>query len=168
MPSTTRAPIFYKRNTPLAMTDAHALPLGVPAFKPLRTAVTTNIQTMLRKTDYPTTAGITRINGTPNLAVANATFIQTQLQRQYPGMTQANPMVISPQANAFKVPVPAFQALPASVSRISNGQIVHANSDLRKTFASNAIDNGGYSTIQRIDVRNLLNFNLKIKSEMLN
>lgn len=108
---------------------------------------------MLKKTsDAPTTIGLTRVS-TPNLAVANLTFIQQQLQRQHPGMTQANPMVISPQANAFRVPVPAFQALPSSVSRAPNGQILHANGDYRKTIASNAIETGGFSTIHRSDVR---------------
>lgn len=153
-PSTTRAPIFYKRNTPLAMTEAQSRPLGVPAFKPLKTA--TNIQSMLKKPNELGAATTPIRNGAlhqyagPNLSAANLTFIQTQLMQQNPSMNRPNPMVISPQANAFKVP--AFQALPASVSRIPNGQIIRADNDNRKLAGVNAIDSENYSTIQRVDV----------------
>lgn len=73
--------------------------------------------------------------------------------QQNAGIAKTNPMVISPQANAFRVP--AFQALPASVSRISSGQIIHANIDNRKATTNSAIgQTPGYSTIQvsRVDV----------------
>lgn len=152
MPSTTRAPIFYKRNTPQAMTEAQSLPLGVPAFRPLKTSPLNNIQSMLKTANDAT---VTRNGGAmhqypaPDLMAANLTFIQTQLaQSNAAGPINAKPMVISPQANAFKVPVPAFQALPSSVSRISSGQIVHADNEIRKSSPATE----QYSTIQRIDV----------------
>lgn len=151
MPSTTRAPIFYKRNTPQAMTEAKSLPLGVPAFRPLKTSATNTIQSMLKNGND---ASVTR-NGAmhqypaPDLMAANLTFIQTQLAKTNTvGPIKTKPMVISPQANAFKVPVPAFQALPSSVSRISSGQIVHADNQIRKVSPATE----QYSTIQRIDV----------------
>lgn len=72
----------------------------------------------------------------PNLALANMTFIQSQLAMQ--GLSQPiaaaltanyapkySPVPISPAAGPFKPQVPAFQAMPSSVSRISTGQIVH-------------------------------------------
>lgn len=150
MPSTTRAPIFYKRNTPQAMTEAQSLPLGVPAFRPLKTSATTNIQSMLTKASN---VAATRKNAlhqypAPDLMAANLTFIQSQLAQTNVGSIKTKPMVISPQANAFKVPVPAFQALPSSVSRISNGQIVHTDNEIRKSSPATQ----QYSTIQRIDV----------------
>lgn len=150
MPSTTRAPIFYKRNTPQAMTEAQSLPLGVPAFRPLKTSATTNIQSMLKKvTDVSATRkGALHQYPAPDLTAANFTFIQTQLAQSNAGHIKSKPMVISPQANAFKVPVPAFQALPSSVSRISTGQIVHADNEIRKSTSATE----QYSTIQRIDV----------------
>lgn len=162
MPSTTRAPIFYKRNTPQAMTEAQSLPLGVPAFKPLKSSTTTNIQSMLKKTsDAPLNYGRKPAlhphqqpglhpYPAPNLSAANLTFIQSQLMQKHPLGAKPNPMVISPQANAFKVP--AFQALPESVSRISNGQIVHADNDIRKMNGnSNNFVQPVYQTIQRFD-----------------
>lgn len=153
MPSTTRAPIFYKRNTPQAMTEAQSLPLGVPAFKPLKS--TTNIQSMLKKPNESSLnrRGAMHQQASPNLSAANLTFIQSQLMQQNGGIAKTNPMVISPQANAFRVP--AFQALPASVSRISNGQIIHANNDIRKATTNSVIgQTSGYNTIQvsRVDV----------------
>lgn len=80
----------------------------------------------------------------PNLTAANVSFIQSQLAQQNHATKRKDPMVISPQANAFKVP--AFQALPSSVSRISTGQIVHANSHLAK------LTNNPFAAISRIDV----------------
>lgn len=83
----------------------------------------------------------------PDLSTANLTFIQSQLAK---GPTNTQPMVISPQANAFKVSVPAFQALPSSVSRISNGQIVQTDNEIRKPASASATKQ--FATIQRIDV----------------
>lgn len=151
MPTTTRAPIFYKRNTPQAlMTEAQSLPLGVPAFKPLKTSATTNIQSMLKKTNEASATRKSALHQypAPNLMAANLTFIQTQIAQANGGAIKTNPMVISPQANAFKVPVPAFQALPSSVSRISSGQIVHTDNEIRKS--TSPVEQ--YTTIQRIDV----------------
>lgn len=152
MPSTTRAPIFYKRNTPQAMTEAQSLPLGVPAFRPLKTSATTNIQTMLKKASdiSATRKGALHQYPAPDLMAANLTFIQSQLAQTNAatGPIISRPMVISPQANAFKNPVPAFQALPSSVSRISTGQIVHTDNEIRKVSPATE----QYSTIQRIDV----------------
>lgn len=152
-PSTTRAPIFYKRNTPQAMTEAQSLPLGVPAFKPLKTAATTNIQSILKK--QPNEIPGTRKDAlhqypAPNLSAANLTFIQSQLAQNV-NTIKTKPMVISPQANAFKVPVPAFQALPSSVSRIPSGQIVQTDG-IRKSTTNNAIGVDKFSTIHRVDV----------------
>lgn len=161
MPSTTRAPIFYKRNTPQAMTEAQSLPLGVPAFKPLKTSTTTNIQTMLKKANdiSATRKGALHQYPAPDLMAANLTFIQTQLAQTNAaaGPIISRPMVISPQANAFKNPVPAFQALPSSVSRISTGQIVHTDG-IRKTSPATE----QYSTIQRIDVSKQIEYHKKI------
>lgn len=153
MPTTTRAPIFYKRNTPIAMTEAQSLPLGVPAFRPLKTSATTNIQSMLKKTTETTATrkGALHQYPAPNLSAANLTFIQSQLAQTNAGI-KAKPMVISPQANAFKVAVPAFQALPSSVSRISTGQIVHVDRDAQKPIANNVIATESFSKIHRIDV----------------
>lgn len=153
LPSTTRAPIFYKRNTPQAMTEAQSLPLGVPAFRPLKPSATTNIQSMVKRT---TETPATRKEAlhqypAPNLSAANLTFIQSQLAHNPTRNHKTQPMVISPQANAFKVPVPAFQALPSSVSRISTGQIIHSD-DIRKAAASNALNLDQYSTIKRVEV----------------
>lgn len=137
------------------MTEAQSLPLGVPAFKPLKS--TTNIQSMLRKTsESPLNRkpAVMHQYPVPNLSAANLTFIQSQLMQ--PNGAKINPMVISPQANAFKVP--AFQALPASVSRISTGQIVHADSDIRKMTTNNQPT--GYQTIQRVDVSGFFYFSL--------
>lgn len=154
LPSTTRAPIFYKRNTPQAMTEAQSLPLGVPAFKPLKSSVTTNIQSMIKRTTEipaPRKEALHQYPA-PNLSAANLTFIQSQLAQNPTRNHKTQPMVISPQANAFsKVPVPAFQALPSSVSRISTGQIIHSD-DIRKTAASNALNLEQYSTIKRVEV----------------
>lgn len=153
LPSTTRAPIFYKRNTPQAMTEAQSLPLGVPAFRPLKSAAATNIQSIMKKTnDVPATRKeALHQYPAPNLSAANLTFIQSQLA-QNANANKINPMVISPQANAFNRPaVPAFQALPSSVSRIPNGQIVHTD-DVRKQIINNAIGPDQYLTIQRVDV----------------
>lgn len=153
MPSTTRAPIFYKRNTPQAMTEAQSLPLGVPAFRPLKPSATTNIQSMIKRT---TESPIPRKEAlhqypAPNLSAANLTFIQSQLAQHPSRNHKTPPMVISPQANAFKVPVPAFQALPSSVSRISSGQIIHSD-DVRRAAANNALNLNQYSTIKRVEV----------------
>lgn len=153
MPSTTRAPIFYKRNTPQAMTEAQSLSLSVPAFKPLKS--TTNIQSMLKKPNESSSLnrrGAIYQQATPNLAAANLTFIQSQLMQQNAG-ARINPMVISPQANAFRVP--AFQALPTSVARISSGQIIHTNNDIRKATTNSVIgQSSGFNTVQvsRVDV----------------
>lgn len=155
LPSTTRAPIFYKRNTPQAMTEAQSLPLGVPAFRPLKPSATTNIQSMLKRTtELPATRReALHQYPAPNLSAANLTFIQSQLaQNPTRNHHKTPPMVISPQANAFKVP--AFQALPSSVSRISSGQIIHAD-DVRKPTAAvnpNAMNLDQYATIQRVEV----------------
>lgn len=155
LPSTTRAPIFYKRNTPQAMTEAQSLPLGVPAFRPLKPSATTNIQSMVRRTtELPATRKeALHQYPAPNLSAANLTFIQSQLAAQNPARNHKTPpMVISPQANAFKVPVPAFQALPSFVSRISTGQIIHSD-DVRKPVANNnALNLDQYATIQRVEV----------------
>lgn len=154
IPSTTRAPIFYKRNTPQAMTEAQSLPLGVPAFKPLKSvAAATSVQSMIRKAnEVPSTSkDALQQYPAPNLSAANFTFIQSQ-RAQNAGPASANPMVISPQANAFKVPVPAFQALPSFVSRISTGQIVHTDNEFRKPATNNFIAPEQYTTIQRADV----------------
>lgn len=156
VPSTTRAPIFYKRNTPQAMTEAQSLPLGVPAFKPLKSTVTTNIQSMLKKTSElpsPSRKDALHQYPAPNLSAANMTFIQSQLAQQA-NSNKIAPMVISPQANAFKVPVPAFTALPSqlhTISRISTGQIVHSD-EIRKPAVSNVIDLDQFSTLKRIEV----------------
>lgn len=72
----------------------------------------------------------------PNLALANMSFIQSQLAMQALHQPSAAaltanyapkyaPVPISPAAGPFKLAVPAFQAMPSSVSRISTGQIVH-------------------------------------------
>lgn len=189
-PMTTRAPIFYKQKTAPGMTEAKSLPLGVPAFKPLKTPATlaiydgatspiptptNNLQLMKQKLHQPgmgsppmdaqkkqlmmqlqrqqppkqpgqqtfsrKVAMFQYPNG-PNLALANATFIQSQLAMQgmHPrpqsaALSASNyapvfaqkyaPVPISPAAGPFKVAVPAFQSMPSSVSRISTGQIVH-------------------------------------------
>lgn len=154
MPTTTRAPIFYKRNTPLAMTEAQSLPLGVPAFRPLKTSTTNNIQSMLKKTSESTQGtrkAALHQYPAPNLSAANLTFIQSQLAQPNTGI-KTKPMVISPQANAFKVSVPAFQALPSSVSRISSGQIVHVDRETPKPIANNVIVTEPFLKIHRIDV----------------
>lgn len=153
LPSTTRAPIFYKKSKPVAMTEAKSLPLGVPAFKPLKSMATmeTNIQQIAKKNAdaaFNRKAALYQFVA-PNLSVANESFIHTQMAQQMQqmnGHNRRNPMVISPQANAFTVP--AFQALPSSVSRISTGQIVNVN----KIAAHKATINN-YSSVQRIDVR---------------
>lgn len=134
------------------MTEAQSLPLGVPAFKPLKTTVTTNIQSMLKKTNEVPVSRKDALHQypAPNLSAANLTFIQSQLA-QNPNAIKTKPMVISPQANAFKMPVPAFQALPSSVSRISTGQIVHTD-EIRRPTTNNAIGLDQYSTVQRVDV----------------
>lgn len=154
LPTTTRAPIFYKRNTPIAMTEAKSLPLGVPAFRPLKTPALPNLmknvqsiaakkQNDLTPNEFNRKAALYQFQA-PNLSAANLSFIQSQMTLQnHHTKKRVNPMVISPQANAFKVP--AFQALPSSVSRISTGQIVHANSNI-----------GKMSGIQRVDVNYLL------------
>lgn len=127
------------------MTEAHSLPLGVPAFRPLKTSTTTNIQSMLKKTsDSPgVRKGALHQYPAPNLSAANLTFIQSQLNA---AAGKTNPMVISPQANAFKVPVPAFQALPSLVSRMPTGQIVNTDNEIKQPSPEQ------YATIQRIDV----------------
>lgn len=154
MPSTTRAPIFYKRNTPIAMTEAQSLPLGVPAFRPLKPSTTTNIQSMFKKTTDTTATrkGALHQYAAPNLSIANMTFIQSQQLAHANAGIKTNPMVISPQANAFKVAVPAFQALPSSVSRISTGQIVHVDKSVQKPIANNVIATEQFPTVHRIDV----------------
>lgn len=151
MPSTTRAPIFYKRNTPIAMTEAQSLPLGVPAFRPLKPSTTTNVQSMIKKTTA-TRKGALHQYAAPNLSIANMTFIQSQQLAHANAGIKTNPMVISPQANAFKSAVPAFQALPSSVSRISTGQIVHVDKGVHKPIANNVIATEQFPTVHRIDV----------------
>lgn len=142
IPSSTRAPIFYKRSSPIGMTEAHSLPLGVPAFKPLKDF---KLPSALKSTSSSLSSTVNhKVNDvtpttniqSPNLAAANMSFIRSQLQSQ-----SAVPMVISPQANAFKVP--AFQSLPSLVARIPNGQIVHASGKLASS---------SQSPISRIDV----------------
>lgn len=151
-PSTTRAPIFYKRNTPQAMTEAQSLPLGVPAFKPLKPSASTNIQSMIKRTTElpaPPRKEALHQYPAPNLSAANLTFIQSQLAQHPARNHKTQPMVISPQANAF---VPAFQALPSSVSRISTGQIIHSDDIRRPVGTSNALNPNQYSTIKRVEV----------------
>lgn len=145
------------------MTEAKSLPLGVPAFKPLKAGVPlppnleSNIQSMVHKKQMEVSQNAINRKATvpqfptPNLTAANLTFIQTQLANQNHATKRKDPMVISPQANAFKVP--AFQALPSSVSRISTGQIVHANSNLAKMGANqiSAISRADVSTANGID-----------------
>lgn len=138
------------------MTEAKSLPLGVPAFKPLKAGVPlspnleSNIQTMVHKKQMEASQNVFNRKAAvyqfpaPNLSAANVSFIQSQLAQQNHATKRKDPMVISPQANAFKVP--AFQALPSSVSRISTGQIVHANSNLAK------LSNNPFLAISRVDV----------------
>lgn len=138
------------------MTEAKSLPLGVPAFKPLKAGVPlpptleSNIQSMVHKKQMEASQNAFNRKAAlyqfpaPNLTAANLSFIQSQLAQQNHAAKRKDPMVISPQANAFKVP--AFQALPSSVSRISTGQIVHANSNLAK------LTNNPFSAISRVDV----------------
>lgn len=225
---TTRAPIFYKQHTPAAMTEAKSLPLGVPAFKPLKSAATqaaatgnavnnptpsNSLQLMRQKLHQPVPATMPldaqqkqllmqqlqqqqnlqqqlqqqhllqkpqqqiRSQHTPqntfsrkaamyqypapNLALANMSFIQSQLAMQ--GLYQPSaaaltanyapkyaPVPISPAAGPFKVAVPAFQAMPSSVSRISTGQIVHLDVN-GKTEALN--QNSIYSSHVKREVR---------------
>lgn len=146
--TTTRAPIFYKRNTPLAMTEPQSLlPHGVPAFKPLRIASSSNIQSMVKKPIDPSTQkGALHQYPAPNLGTSTSAFSYTKpAPPPRPGSITA-----AHQANAYKVP--AFQSLPASVSRVSSGHIAQVGSaDVKKLAASNAIDSS-YSTIQRADV----------------
>lgn len=138
------------------MTEAKSLPLGVPAFKPLKAGIPlppsleSNIQTMVHKKQMEASHNAFNRKAAlyqfaaPNLTAANVSFIQSQLAQQSHAAKRKDPMVISPQANAFKVP--AFQALPSSVSRISTGQIVHANSNLAK------LTNNPFAAISRVDV----------------
>lgn len=170
------------------MTEAKSLPLGVPAFKPLKTPspltgldrvdgsrpgpAPNNMQMVRQKLQQPVQMGaameadknqmlLQRMHQSqhmqhqqyspqntfsrkaamyqfpaPNLALANMSFIQSQLAMQ--GLAQPiaaaltgnyapkySPVAISPAAGPFKPQVPAFQAMPSSVSRISTGQIVH-------------------------------------------
>lgn len=205
MPITTRAPIFYKQNRPVAMTEAKSLPLGVPAFKPIKTPPslaimdrsdtakapnTNNLQSVKQKLHQPV-PGVPSIENqknqqliqqiqqqqrqqypatqntfahkpamyqfpAPNLSLANMTFIQSQLKMQAQGpqgpsaaaltgniQPRYAPVAISPAAGPFKPQVPAFQAMPSSVSRISTGQIVHLDLN-RKGDAVNP--NSIYST----------------------
>lgn len=141
-PTTTRAPIFYKRNTPQAMTEAMSLPLGVPVFKPLKTH--SNIQSMVRKpNDIASHKGALHQYPAPNLSGHNTSK---------PSLSRPSPIGHMQQASA------AFQALPSSVSRVSSGHIVQVGSaDVRKLAASNMVD-PNYSTIQRIDVSFLQSF----------
>lgn len=213
-PISTRAPIFYKQNTPTSMTGAKSLPLGVPAFKPLKTpatlaifegatspnpATTNSLQTMKQKLHQPAPLTSPAINAQnsqlllqlqkqqqahtpslpaqstfsrkvamlqypgPNLMLANSSFIQSQLAMQglykrSPETAFASPnyapryapVSISPAAGPFKVAaVPAFQAMPSSVSRISTGQIVHLDVN-GKTEAVNP--NSIYATSVKRDV----------------
>lgn len=146
-PTTTRAPIFYKRNTPQAMTEAMSLPLGVPVFKPLKTP--SNIQSMVRKpNDIASHKGALHQYPAPNLSGHNTSK---------PSLSRPSAIGHMQQASAaFKVP--AFQTLPSSVSRVSSGHIVQVGSaDVRKLAASNMVD-PNYSTIQRIDVSFLQSF----------
>lgn len=144
-PTTTRAPIFYKRNTPQAMTEAQSLPLGVPAFKPLRTA--TNIQSMVKRPgDMAPSRGALHQYPAPHLAGPNSTFSYTRHNASLP---RPGAFGIAQQGTGYKVP--AFHALPASVSRISSSQATLVG-DTKKSSASNVIESG-YSTIQRSDVR---------------
>lgn len=193
------------------MTGAKSLPLGVPAFKPLKTPATLAIfETATSPNPAPATNTLhavkqqlhqpigspspaeayqahmmmhiqkqqpDQISPTPqntfsrkvamfqypgpNLALANETFIQSQLAKQ--GMNQRPqaaalavsyapryaPVPISPAAGPFKVAVPAFQAMPNSVSRISTGQIVHLDVH-GKTVAVNP--NSIYVTTVKRDV----------------
>lgn len=144
-PATTRAPIFYKRNTPQAMTEAQSLPLGVPAFRPLRTP--TNIQSMVKRpSDMATQKGALHQYPAPNLAGPNTTFSYNKLHNA--SLTRPGTIGITQQGNAFRVP--AFQSLPASVARIQSGQAAQTG-DTKKSSASKVID-PVYSTIQRSDV----------------
>lgn len=139
-PVTTRAPIFYKRNTPQAMTEAQSLPLGVPIFKPLRAP--TNIQSMVKRPMDPITQkGALHQYPAPNLAGLNSTFGHTRLH---------NSSLVRPNPSSSTYKVPAFQALPSSVTRISSGQPTVVF-DMKKPTASNVIE-PEFTTIQRSDV----------------
>lgn len=229
---TTRAPIFYKQHTPAAMTEAKSLPLGVPAFRPLKSgatqatavnavnqAPTNSVQMMRQKLHQPMPATMPvdaqqkqlmmqqlqqqqnlqqqlqqqhllqkpqqqiRPQHTPqhtfsrkaamyqypapNLALANMSFIQSQLAMQ--GLHQPSaaaltanyapkyaPVPISPAAGPFKVAVPAFQSMPSSVSRISTGQIVHLDVN-GKTEALN--QNSIYASHVKREVRQFESIN---------
>lgn len=142
--TTTRAPIFYKRNTSQAMTEAQSLPYGVPAFKPLRTTSNSNIQSMVKKPIDPATQkSALHQYSAPNLSASNSTYSYTKpAPASRPGQIAA-----AHQANAYQVP--AFQSLPASGSRVSSGHV--GSSDVKKLATSNAIDSS-YSASQRVDV----------------
>lgn len=198
------------------MTEAKSLPLGVPAFKPLKTPspltllddskasnpAANNMQLVRQKLHQPVPVGsaikaadnnqlllqpmqpqmqqqiLQSPQSTfsrkaamyqfpaPNLALANMSFIQSQLALHAMNKPMAAPLTsasapkyapvsISTAAGPFKSHVPAFQAMPSSVSRISTGQIVHL--DLNgKSEAINA--NSIYSTNGKGGVRDTCPF----------
>lgn len=141
------------------MTEAVSLPLGVPAFRPVPKTYSvlstpqpvTNAQTSFNKKvmqPRPMQIQVWRPAQTHFLCpifefqtfqLANVTYVKPV--RVQPSVVQTIPKTQT-EKSTTQYRVPAFQAMPQSVTKISSGQIVQLDS--KKAVTANAIYPSNY------------------------
>ncbi|XP_037041412.1 uncharacterized protein LOC119078071 isoform X1 [Bradysia coprophila] len=144
---TARPPpaIYQKPKNGLAMTEAVSLPLGVPAFRPVPKTYS------VLSTQPPMTAAQSSFNRKVmqqrpmQIQLANVTYVKPV--RVQTSVVQSIPKPQMEQTST-QFTVPAFQALPQSVTKISSGQIVQLDS--KKAVNTNTIYPSNY--VKREDV----------------
>lgn len=94
------------------MTEAKSLPLGVPPFRPIKL------------TDSLLTSKLNHSRTSQNIVKKAAIYHDPKVPTNSLMFNQRNTMT-HVHKNGDNVKLPAFQALPSSVSRISTGEIIH-------------------------------------------
>lgn len=136
---TTGTPIYVSPASAL-MTKATSLPLGVPAFKPLPKRnepepVRYN-PTMVQKSFSLKTPQ------TPDVSFQNQLMNQTSSFHRPSRITAAgapNQHIVYKDNNISVQKVPAFHAMPESVSRISTGPVIQVDNKLSEPTIKNSI-----------------------------
>lgn len=135
---TTGTPIYVSPATAL-MTKATSLPLGVPAFKPLPRNDPEPVRydpTMVQKSFSLKTPQ------TPDLSFQNQLMNQTSSFHRPSRITAAgapNQHIVYKDNNIHVQKVPAFHAMPESVSRISTGPVIQVDNKLSEPTIKNSI-----------------------------
>ncbi|EDS28862.1 chitin binding protein [Culex quinquefasciatus] len=125
---TTGTPVYVSPANSL-MTKASSLPLGVPAFRPLpkpEPEPVSYVPTLVPKTFSLKTPQ------TPDLSFQNQLMNQTSSFHRPSRITSAPPNhhIVYKDSSIQVQKVPAFQAMPESVSRISTGPVIQIDNKL--------------------------------------